>query len=297
MADHSRSITASTRIGKIAYCLEGDSGPLIAGFHGSPGSAAQISTIMDKMGLTPSVCRRLTIDRAGYNNTPLNSCRSMKDQSDLFAALLDMLNIETIEVIIAFSGGGIMALEFAKRHQQRVKKILLISAVTDSHSSYNNSWCAKLIWTVPVMNALVMTSYMFPKIAVKSIIAFLSNFRSVQLRQEYNNVIASPEDRDFLLQILRLNYSFKRLRSGLVNDTIEFLDANIDDYAELKLPILILHGACDPDVDIAHAEALCTRVESASLITIKDGYHLLMVGERFNSVKMNVFDFCKVTPP
>ncbi|MFA6716649.1 MAG: alpha/beta hydrolase, partial [Victivallaceae bacterium] len=176
--DNSLPSTASTPLGRIAYCLKGDSGPLLAGFHGSPGSMAQISAIMDKIGLVPSRCRRLVIDRAGYNRTPLGSRRKMSEQADLFAALLDELDIEAVDVIVAFSGGGFMALEFAARHPQRVKKLLLLSAATAAHTTYSHSLPAKLMFSVPGMNIMVGLSYIFPGLAVRGLISFMSNFNS-----------------------------------------------------------------------------------------------------------------------
>ena len=284
-------LTVSTPLGKIAYCLKGDSGPLLAGFHGSPGSMEQIMVIMDKLGLTPSKCRILIIDRAGYSRTPLGSCRKMPEQADLFAALLDKLNIETLDVIVAFSGGGIMALDFALRHPKRIKKLLLLSAVTGPHPSYSHSLLTKLMFSVPVMNMMIVASYIFPGLAVKCAIGFMSSFNSVQLRQEYREVKASQEDHDFLLKILRLNCPFGRLHPGFVNETHEYLVANRD-YAGLEMPILLVHGRYDSDVDYSYAENLCKKVKSASLLEMPTGYHLLMVGERFNKVKEKIFKFC-----
>ncbi len=292
MAD-SLPFTASTRLGQTDYYLDGGSGPLLAGFHGSPGSAAQILAIMDKMGLAPPLCRRLAIDRAGYNRAPLDSRRKITEQADLFAALLDELHIEAVDLIVAFSGGGIMALEFASRHPGRVKKLLLLSAITGPHASYSSSWGQKLMVTIPVMNTMTAMSYLFPGLAIKGIIAFMSNFSAAKRRREYRNVAASREDRDFLLKILRLNYPFGHLKPGLTNETRQFL-AVTDNYAKLKLPILDIHGCCDSDVDFAHAESLCKRIGSASLIGMEDGYHLVMVGERFEKIKGQIFDFCEI---
>ncbi|MDD5598296.1 MAG: alpha/beta hydrolase [Victivallaceae bacterium] len=293
--DNFPPFTASTRKGRVAYSLEGDSGPLLAGFHGSPGSTAQILAIMDKMGLAPPRCRRLAVDRPGYNRTPLGPCRKITEQADLFAALLDELNIEAVDVIVAFSGGGIMALEFAARHPQRVKKLLLLSAATRAHPLYSRSRLVKLMFSVPGMNILVGMSYIFPGLAVKGLIAFMSSFSSRQRQQEYRAVCASQEDRNFLLQILRLNYPFGRLHPGLINETHEFLTVN-GNYAGLKLPILQVHGRCDSDVDFTHAEDLCKSVESASLLEMKTAYHLIMAGERFNEVKEKILDFCGIPP-
>lgn len=285
---------ASTRLGQMAYRLEGESGPLLAGLHGSPGSAEQILMVLDKMGLNSSLCRRLAIDRAGYRDTPLGTCRKMSEQADLFAALLDELHIEALDVLLAFSGGGIMALEFAVRHPRRVKKLLLLSAVTGSHSPYHGAWFNRLIFTTPVMNLMVAISYLLPGIAVKRMIAFMSTFSPAAVKQEFRKVKASCSDRDFILKLLRLNSPFGRLRAGWNNDTNEFHHADINDYAELKLPILLLHGRYDSDVDFSYAENLHQSLDSASLIEVKDGHHLLMVGERFRDIQERIFEFCGI---
>ncbi|MBN2640297.1 MAG: alpha/beta hydrolase [Victivallales bacterium] len=290
----SSSLIASTPLGQVAYRLEGGSGPLLAGLHGSPGSAEQILMVMDKMGLDSSLCRRLAIDRAGYKDTPLKNCRKMSEQADLFAALLDELHIEALDVLVAFSGGGIMALEFAVRHPRRVKKLLLLSAVTGAHSPYHRTWFNRIIFTAPVMNFLVTISYLFPQIAVKHMIAFMSTFSSRTVKQEFRKVNACSSDRDFILNLLRLNSPFGRLCTGWKNDTHEFHQANINDYAELDLPVLLLHGRYDSDVDFSYSEDLYKSLDCASLIEVKDGYHLLMVGERFRDVQERIFEFCGI---
>ncbi len=289
--------TASTDFGKIEYFQDGDSGPLIAGFHGSPGSIDQILTIMDKMGLTSSLCRRIVINRAGYCGTPLGKYQSLASQADMFAKLLEQLNIEVIDVILAFSGGGIMALDFARRHPQKVKKLLLIAPVTDYHPSYSNSLKTRLAFTILGMNTLVALSYVFPNTVLKNTIAVMSKYTSKMLRYEYKQIKASLDDYDFLMKILRQNYPFKRLHKGFTNENIEFLNADINNYSDLKLPILLLHGDQDGDVDISYSQKLCALVPSASLITIKNAKHLLMVGERYKEVQQKVFDFCEIPSP
>jgi pimeloyl-ACP methyl ester carboxylesterase len=285
--------TISTSQGKIDHYLDGTSGPLIAGFHGTPGSIEQILTIMDKMGINSSLCRRVVVNRAGYCGTPLE-CRNQSEQADLFAALLDTLCIKVIDVVLAFSGGAIMALEFAKRHPQRVKKLLLISPITDAHPSYSTSWKTKQIFTVYGMDTLTTLSYLFPNTAVKNVIALMSTYKSERLEQEYKKIKTSLEDYEFLLKILRLNSPFKRIQAGFRNENNEFQKVDIKNYTDLKLPILILHGCEDGDVDISYSQKLCKLVPSASLIEVKDGNHLLMTGKRFRKIQKDVLDFCEI---
>jgi homoserine O-acetyltransferase len=55
------------------------------------------------------------------------------DQADAIAALLDHLGIGRISAFIGASYGGMVALQFAARHQERCNAILVISAAGASH--------------------------------------------------------------------------------------------------------------------------------------------------------------------
>ncbi len=55
------------------------------------------------------------------------------DQADLLAAALDALHLPRVEAFIGCSYGGCVALQFAHRHPQRLRRALVISAADRAH--------------------------------------------------------------------------------------------------------------------------------------------------------------------
>lgn len=70
--------------------------------------------------------RYVAVSRPGYLGTPLRSGRSPQEQADVFAAALDALGIGTTAVM-AVSGGGPSAIEFALRQKECCWGVVLVS--------------------------------------------------------------------------------------------------------------------------------------------------------------------------
>src|SRR5579872_7427967 len=71
--------------------------------------------------------RCIAPSRPGYLGTPFGADRTPEAQADRCAALLDTLGVESAAVV-AISGGGQCALEFALRHSRRCRALVMISA-------------------------------------------------------------------------------------------------------------------------------------------------------------------------
>lgn len=63
--------------------------------------------------------RLLSVSRPGFLGTPLESGKSLDEQADLFAAVLDELGIDKVAVF-SISAGGLAAYTFAARHPDRI---------------------------------------------------------------------------------------------------------------------------------------------------------------------------------
>ena len=77
-------------------------------------------------------CRLLAFDWIGADgaiDVPIDSA----DQADAIAALLDHLGIEAADGFVGASYGGMVALQFAARHRDRIGSILVISAAGAAH--------------------------------------------------------------------------------------------------------------------------------------------------------------------
>ncbi|HEY7418391.1 MAG TPA: alpha/beta hydrolase, partial [Ktedonobacteraceae bacterium] len=125
----SESCLLETSRGMVEYQME-RAGPTILTLHGSPGGYDQGTAVAHL--LAQSDFTFLSLSRPGYRRTPLNSGQTPEAQADLFAATLDALNVPQV-VVIAFSGGGPSALQFALRFPHRCRGLLLISPV--AHAS------------------------------------------------------------------------------------------------------------------------------------------------------------------
>ena len=76
----------------------------------------------------PLRLRVIAPSRPGYLGTVLDVGKTPRDQADAYADLLDALSIRKA-AIVALSGGGPSAIQFAAHHADRCAALVLISAV------------------------------------------------------------------------------------------------------------------------------------------------------------------------
>ncbi len=119
-----------TRVGAhLVEHIDAGSGPALLALHGGMGGYDQ-SWLLAR-AILPNVAshRVLAVSRPGYLRTPLAAGESAEEQADLFARLLDTLRIDRV-LVGAVSAGGAPALQFALRHRDRCRGLVLVSAVT-----------------------------------------------------------------------------------------------------------------------------------------------------------------------
>ena len=117
-----RSQLVQTPCGPIEYATVGRGAPLLL-VHGAGGGFDQgldIATELAQRGL-----RVITVSRFGYLRTPLPADASAAAQADAHRCLLDALGIEGA-VITGVSAGAPSALQFALRHPQRTRGVVLL---------------------------------------------------------------------------------------------------------------------------------------------------------------------------
>jgi pimeloyl-ACP methyl ester carboxylesterase len=111
-----------TRFGEVEYAERGSGEPLLAihGFYGGCDSAllSLRGLAADRQVIAPS--------RFGYLGSSMPAGASVAGQADAFAALLDGLGIDRLDVI-AISSGATSTFQLALRHPDRVKHLAVIS--------------------------------------------------------------------------------------------------------------------------------------------------------------------------
>ena len=116
-----------TSKGLIEYSTFG-SGPVVLVLHGTIGGYDQAQTLAEMVGSDDY--QFISVSRPGYLQTPLETGPSFPEQADAYAALLDELGIDKVAVM-AISGGGPPAMQFALRHPERTWGTIMIAANSD----------------------------------------------------------------------------------------------------------------------------------------------------------------------
>ena len=119
VASGSRLAQAAT--GPIEYAAAG-SGPPVLIVHGAGGGFDQGMALGDALADRFHV---IAVSRFGYLRTPLPEDASAVAQADAHAALLDALEIRQAAIIGA-SAGAPSALQFALRHPERTRALVLL---------------------------------------------------------------------------------------------------------------------------------------------------------------------------
>ncbi len=293
------SAIALTRHGEVEYQLEGESGPLLIGLHGSPGSCFQMSAFMNRLQLDSKRCRRLNYCRPGYRGTPLAGGPTIAGQSDLLAALLDALKLTDPAILVGFSGGGISALDFAARYPERVAKLLLLSPVTGKYPMFGQNFferiADRIIYSYPIIALAQLLMNRWPRLVLWGILANMNKIHGAELKAEVKRIAANPTDTKFLLNMVRRCHPFTTLSKGIWNDNRNVTSVDDSAFKNIKHPILLVHGEHDADVSIKQSEQLHELLPADSqLLRVPNGGHLLLVDPHLNSLRRRIKQFCEV---
>lgn len=280
----STPILAETDRGPVEYAALG-AGPDVLALHGAMGGYDQ-GLILARTVCSPEF-RFVAVSRPGYLNTPIASGRSPEAQADLCAALLDSLGI-TDTAVVAVSGGGPTAIQFALRHRQRCRCLVMVSAATATIDARPPlAWYVmKLMAHIPgVPEKMQQKTLRDPERSLLR--SFPDPAQRAQLLQDTEALALFTE-----LQASVATQMKRRLR-GTDND-ISVTRSNSRDEVpleEIAVPVLVVHGTSDRLVPFAkHAERLVTRVPRAELLAIEGGEHGCIFTHR-EQARSRVTDF------
>ncbi len=246
----SGGMLVETSVGPVEYQIMG-SGPAVIYAHGTPGGFDQGIAFARFLGVDH--CTFISPSRPGYLRTPLASGASPQEQADLYAALLDVLGIDQTS-IIGFSGGGPSALQFALRHPERCRSLVMVSGIVQRHHRF------ELQCALP-----------FPKRLTAQLIDRLLIFDPfLYLALPMTSFMPAG---DAVAGMLCSGSLYPLRRVGHENDLAQF--AAMKDYPLEKIaaPTLVVHGAKDDDVSFEHARLLVRAIPKVTLLAIAGGGH------------------------
>jgi pimeloyl-ACP methyl ester carboxylesterase len=261
--DPDRSIVA-TALGDIEVAVVGEGVPLLS-LHGTPGGYDQgLVAIRANEGNAPENTMTISVSRPGYRGTPLSSGESFEEQADLFAALLDELDVERA-VVFAASGGGYAGLQFAIRHPSRTLALILYAPEIRSEQRAGQASQA----AVADSRAQVL----------------LTEFGMWLMGERFAPYLMQDFDPDDSAQVDLVKATIDSMvpwggrEAGRLNDLEQRTDPAIDDWPleSISAPTLILHGNADENSDYAAAQDAALRIPDAELVTFEGGDHYVIV--------------------
>lgn len=260
--------TAETELGPIEYDLYGTEGPVVLSVHAGLGGADQGRLFAS--WLQGDGYRILSPSRPGYLGTPLDSGRTLDEQADLLAALLDELGIDRVGVF-AVSAGSPVGYTFAARHPDRVWGLVSISGVSLADPDASPSSAAQTAFMNAIGQKLaILTASMSLDSIVSSTLDETSTFTEDDKARRAEYITHTEHVRAFFTAMFDTTFPYEQRMPGTDNDLLQTRDLEIA-FDRIETPTLILHGTHDGDVPFEHGENAAARIPGAQ--------HHWMVGE------------------
>jgi pimeloyl-ACP methyl ester carboxylesterase len=257
---------ATTAKGPIEYRLEGNGFTVVV----LNGGHCSRETRLSHEKLTEYGFSVLTPSRPGYDSTPSEVGKSAQAAADALAALLDTLQIATVDVI-GISAAGPTALAFVQQHPNRVRRLVLESAVTTDwdeqtirRSRLGFGRAAKVTWAL--MHIMLK---LFPTVIIKTLLYDLTILNVNLVLQRM-----SPDDLVFIKRMLRTSQA----STGFLND----IEHKVNNLAAITKPVLVMYSPNDGTVSIKNARRVASEITTCELFEVPSDTHLIWIG---NSAK------------
>ena len=269
-----------TSRGTVEYASVG-SGAAILFIHGAGGGFDQGQNVASRYGTLGY--RVVSVSRFGYKGTPIPSDASLESQADTYADVLDALAIRDV-TLLAVSAGASSALEFAVRHTERVKALILVVPAAYRHAALTPGSLR------PVERYLVSQVIRY-KIVLKAICRFFPRavIKTVFATPSEVWAAASSADRSRMLEMVH-GLSLGGLSSGGLK-----LDVRLTIYPEMERltrvnsPALVITAADDLYRTMDNARHIARLLANSRLIIFQSGGHLLVGRDRHLSQEIDTF--------
>jgi len=270
----------TTSRGLIEYSLYGKGDPVLF-LHGGHSNARE--TLAHKY-MDPEKFTLITPSRPGYGRTPLSGNTTPEAAADQIAELMEKLGFEHYH-IIGISAGGPTAIALASRHPQRLRKLVLESAVTKRWLSPDDELYrrGKRMFSPGVerftWGLLRVFLRLFPRMIVR------------QMADELTTVDI-PHFKPEEIEDMRRMLLIQRSGSGFVTDLEHELDEEV--IAAVKAPTLIVHSKNDKAVGKEHPLYAKEKIDNARILWVDNQWgHLIWMGEKAEDVIREVKAFLR----
>ena len=249
---------ASTKLGDIEYAIYGEGTPRLV-IHGTPGGYEQALISPKTHPEDFSGTQVIAVSRPGYLRTPLSSGRTLAEQADLFAELLNELQYDRVTVLAA-SGGGPAGLMMAIRHPERVKALILLVPILTPDEDEAWDPPSNFLYTIQDLSVFLLRK----QLALRFIPGLDEN---------------DPAQIAHAKLVLLGNTPAKPRLDGQKNDIEQFAALDIENWPleQVTVPTLLLHGDADNNAPYEGSLSVSKRIPNANLITFRGEDHFMII--------------------
>ncbi|MFX0211251.1 MAG: alpha/beta fold hydrolase, partial [Candidatus Hodarchaeota archaeon] len=282
-----------TTMGKIHYKLTGE-GLVLFFMHGGPGGIDQAFFLEELIEEGYSL---LVVSRPGYLRTPLVPL-SYEEQVDQYVELLDKLAIDKV-VVMGYSAGGPLALNFANKYPERTHALVMeagVSTVYEVPSEAPDSFWMKLFTNDRIQDFLSWISIISIRIAFKTMfksIIGLETLLDTEGIKKFTDLVSNDKERRRWVKKLMDTTVPMSIRKFGLNHDIELLTSikkiPVDN---INVKSLLVYSKEDNDVKWLNAEYLITNLKDFKLL-VTHGGHFMWIGEDMEKIKSKRIEFLK----
>jgi poly(3-hydroxyalkanoate) depolymerase len=246
-------MTKTVELGRIRMrvSIEGSGRPLLL-FNGIGASLELFAPFRRQLRATQTIA----VDMPGSGSSPATALpRRFRGLAKLNAALLDALGYERVDVL-GISWGGGLAQEFARRHGDRVRRLVLVATSTGVLSVPGDP---AALWVLATPRRYYSVGY-FEKVAPVLYGGAVRQDPGLLRRQGHLRFIHPPSLRGYAWQLM----------AGFGWSSVCWLH-------RLRCPTLVLAADDDPIIPLVNARVLAGRIPDARLQVIHEGGHLFLL--------------------
>jgi pimeloyl-ACP methyl ester carboxylesterase len=218
--------------------------------------------------------RLVPIQGKQWLRTPLPSKSTPEAQADTYAALLDVLNIDST-LIIGLSAGGPSALQFALRHTERCRGLVMLSAISRS--------LPPLPFVLRAIYPFILRSDFIPW-CIYAVIADAVYRANGVNRTLLARIKADQGKMDLLHTLYQTTFLTSLRREGIVNDVQQVAMLPPYPVERIIAPTLVIHAIDDPIVPFDSGEFTAQTVPGAQFLRLRQGGHFSCVTHREEAI-------------
>ncbi|NVM46671.1 MAG: alpha/beta hydrolase [Candidatus Lokiarchaeota archaeon] len=282
-----------TTMGKIHFKLTGE-GPVLFFMHGGPGGIDQ-GFLLES--LVEEGYSLLVVSRPGYLKTPFVHL-SYEEQVDQYVELLDKLAIDKV-VVMGYSAGGPLALNFANKYPERTHALVMeagVSTVFEPQSEASDSFWMKLFTSDRIQDFLSWITIIFTRIAFKMVFKSILRLETLLDKEgikEFTALVSNDKERRrWLMKFLDTTLPMSVRKIGLKHDIELLTSIKKIPVDNINVKSLLVYSKEDNDAKWLNAEYLETNLKDFELL-VTHGGHVMWIGEDMDKIKSKRIEFLK----